>query len=507
MAAEDQYQIVDIPGIGQREVPANLSGEQLDNIVKQIITMERGAEAEAPSDVPTTENIMPAPTMASDIPTDANLAPTPQAPSETIGEKLIGAGEVARTLGTAAVSDIMGKIKGIGTEVLTGDFGKGTAERVYEQENPFGIYQPQTEAGKRYLDRTAKALGVFEGLPPYAPVPSKFGVRKPTRLGTGTTGSLFDRVPSQEKLGLQAQKLYDNAAKSGVQFKTDAFNEKLLNIGREMRAEGYTPKGNTALSAVFKEGLETRIPKDFTELQAIRKMFKTAASDKSNPDYARQAMIALDKFDDYMLNAPESDFIVAGKKGLDSWKQARIAYSKMKKSELFEDLINNAELKTAEGGNLDRTLLNDLTALSKDKNKMKFFTPDEKARIIKLVKSRDARGIAQRVFSLGGLLAPGFGARAGQFKTALYGGIGGFEAGAGGGIPENVLMAAAGTLGSKFAAEQMRKGGIRDLARFARAGGTEIAPGGSAYQVQLPTGAEYYGTGGLLSNIIDEENR
>jgi len=501
MAAEDQYQIVDIPGIGQREVPANLSGEQLDNIVKQIITMERGSEAGAPSDVPTTENIMPAPTMASDIPTDANLAPTPQAPSETIGEKLIGAGEVARTLGTAAVSDIMGKIKGIGTEVLTGDFGKGTAERVYEQENPFGIYQPQTEAGKRYLDRTAKALGVFEGLPPYAPVPSKFGVRKPTRLGTGTTGSLFDRVPSQEKLGLQAQKLYDNAAKSGVQFKTDAFNEKLLNIGREMRAEGFTPKGNTALSAVFKEGLETRIPKDFTELQAIRKMFKTAASDKTNPDYARQAMIALDKFDDYMLNAPESDFIVAGKKGLDSWKQARIAYSKMKKSELFEDLINNAELKTSEGGNLDRTLLNDLTALSKDKNKMKFFTPDEKARIIKLVKSRDFRGIGQRIFSLGGLFAPGFGSRAGQVKLAGYGyGAGAYD-------PITTGAIAGGTLLSKFAAEQMRKGGIRDLARFSRAGGTEIAPGGKAYEVVLPTGSEYYGTSGLLSNLIDEENR
>lgn len=501
MAAEDKYQIVDIPGLGQREVPANLSSEQLDNIVKQIITMERGAEAGAPLDIPTTENITPAPTMASDIPTDENLAPTPQAPSETIGDKLIGVGEVARTLGTAAVSDIMGKVKGIGTEVLTGDFGKGTAERVYEEENPFGIYQPQTEAGKRYLDRTAKALGIFEGLPPYAPVPSKFGVRKPTRLGTGTTGSLFDRVPSQEKLGLQAQKLYDNAAKSGVQFKTDAFNEKLLNIGKEMREFGYTPKANSALSAVFKEGLETRIPKDFTELQAIRKMFKTAASDKSNPDYARQAMIALDKFDDYMLNAPESDFIVAGKKGLDSWKQARIAYSKMKKSEMFEDLINNAELKTSEGGNLDRTLLNDLTALSKDKNKMKFFTPDEKARIIKLVKSRDARGIAQRVFSLGGLFAPGFGSRAGQVKLAGYGyGAGAYD-------PITTGAIAGGTLLSKLTAEQMRKGGIRDLARFARSGGTEIAPGGSAYQVQLPTGAEYYGTSGLLSNLIDEENR
>lgn len=413
---------------------------------------------------------------------------SPSAGSLNLKDKLIGAGEVARTIGTGMVSDFAGKVGGIGKEVVTGDFGKGTAEKFYEEQNPFGVYQPKTETGQRYLKNVADTLGIFEGLPPYAPVPSKFGVKKPAR------------VPTQEQLSLQAGKLYDNAAASGVQFKTDAFNQQLLNIGRELRQEGYTPKGNKALSSVFKEGLETRLPKDFTELQAIRRMFKTAASDKTNPDYARQAMIALDKFDEYILNAPESDFIVAGKKGLESWKQARTAYSKMKKSEMFEDLINTAEKKTSEGGNLDRTLLNDLTSLSNNKDKMKFFTPDEQARINKLVKSKDIRGMAQRVFSLGGLFSPGFGSRAGQVKSALY-----TLGGTAGGAPLETAAIAGGTLLSRLAAEQMRKGGIRDLARFARAGGSEALPGGDAFQIILPTGSQAYGGAGILSNILEED--
>jgi hypothetical protein len=503
--AEPQFQIVDIPGIGQREVPGNLKGADLDKFVQQIIQLE-SPQVTTDADIPT----FTAPTVqvTQDIPTDENLAPTPQAPQRPMSQEfmrraaqipqnIVGSAEAAATLGTGMLSTLGGTLAGIVKEPFTGEPAEQTAQRIQQ-----GLtYTPRTEAGQRITQDVAGALGVFEGLPPYAPVPSRFGIRKPSRIGTGTTGSILDRVPSQETLGLQAQKLYDNATKSGVQFKTDAFNEKLLNIGREMRGFGYTPKANTDLSAVFKEGLETRVPKDFTELQSIRQMFKTAASDKTNPDYARQAMIALDKFDDYMLNAPKEDFVVAGKQGLESWKQARIAYSKMKKSELFEDMINTAELKTAQGGNLDRTLLNDLTALSKDKNKMKFFTPDEKARINKLVKARDARGITQRIFSLGGLLAPGFGSRASQVKLGAYGyGAGAYD-------PLTAGAIAGGTLLSKLTAEQMRKGGIRDLARFARAGGTEIAPGGSAYQVQLPTGAEFYGAGGLLSNVLEEQTQ
>lgn len=497
MPPDNEFITVDIPGLGERRIPANTPDDKIDSIVKQIINLERGENAGAPIDVPTNENITPQPRIASDIPTDENLAPTLQAPERTLGSKImekvlqvpqniIGATEALGTLGSGFLSTAGGTLAGIAKEPFTGEPAEQTAQRIQQ-----GLtYTPRTEAGQKITQDVVNAMSLFEGLPPYAPVPSKFGIRKPS----------IGKVPSQEKLGLQAQKFYDAANKSGVQFRTEAFKDKMIGIAKDLRSEGYTPKAFTTLSSAFEEGAFSKFPRDFTEVQSIRAMFKNAASVGGSE--GRLAMKALDKFDDYMINAPESDFVVAGKKGLESWKQARTAYSKMKKSELFEDMINNAELKTSEGGNLDRTLLNDLTALSKDKNKMKFFTPDERARIVKLVKSNDARGMVQRVFSMGGLMAPGFGSRAGQFKSALY------TLGAtGGGEPLTTGAIAGGTLLSRLAAEQMRKSGIRDLARFARSGGTEIAPGGKAYQIQLPTGSEYYGTSGLLSNVIDEENQ
>lgn len=489
-------QIIEIPGIGNVAFPETMSMDELNLAVQDIISKQAQQTDFASMDqsIPSEETFLPR--VDQSIPTDQNLAPTSQSPqmpfsqqimrkAAQIPQNIVGSAEAMASLGTGMLSTLGGTVAGIAKSPFTGEPAEQIAERIQR-----GLtYTPRTEAGQRITQDVAGALGIFEGLPPYAPVPSKFGIRKPTR------------VPTQEQLGLQAQKFYDQANKSGVRFDTQAFNNKMIDIAKNLRKEGYTPKAYRELSAVFEDaGLETRIPRDFTEVQAIRKMFKNVAGSK-DPAQARLAMKALDEFDDYMINAPQSDFAVAGKKGLESWKNARSAFSRMKKSELFEDMINTAELKTSEGGNLDRTLLNDLTNLSKDKNKMKFFTPDERARINKLVKSKDPRGMAQRMFSLGGLLAPGFGSRGGVLKTAGYGyGAGAYD-------PTYAASIAGSSLLSRLAAEQMRKGGIRDLARFARAGGSEIAPGGKAFQVQLPTGAEYYGAGGLLSNVIDEENR
>lgn len=498
-------QIVEIPGVGNVAFPESMSIDELNFAVQDIISQQSQQVDFSSMDqsIPSEQTFLPqmADQVDRSIPTDANLAPEPQAPqkpkqlSQEVMKKIlsspgnvfdpyIGAGETLATLGTGAASTLYGTLGGI----LQEPFTSVDAEKFAESMQNKYTYSPRTAYGQQMTKDVANALGVFEGLPPYAPTPSKFGVRKPAK------------VPTQQQLGLQAEKFYNQANKSGVQFKTQAFKNKMLDIAGNLRKEGYTPKQFTELSAAFEEGAFSRFPRDFTEIQSIRSMFKNAAGSK-DPAQARLAMKALDEFDNYMINAPQSDFAVAGKQGLQAWKNARSAYSKMKKSELFEDMINNAELKTSEGGNLDRVLLQDLTNLSKDKNKMKFFTPDERARINKLVKSRDVRGMAQRVFSLGGLLAPGFGSRGGVIRTVGYGyGAGAYD-------PVTTSAIAGGTLLSRLAAEQMRKGGIRDLARFARAGGSEIAPGGRAYQVQLPTGAEYYGTSGLLSNIIDEENR
>ena len=104
-----------------------------------------------------------------------------------------------------------------------------------------------------------------------------------------------------------------------------------------------------------------------------------------------------------------------------------------------------------------------------------------------------------------GTVAPRFTSGTG-LRTGAYGLGAGAEL-AQGGLPLTTLGIGAGSKIAELGAEGLRKGGIQDLATLARAGGYELAPRRAKFGLILPTGSEYYGTGGLLSNIIDKESR
>jgi hypothetical protein len=106
--------------------------------------------------------------------TQQQLAPAPQAPS--VLDRVIGAGETALTLGTAAtggtVGTIIGTGKGLTQQILSGEFGTPEAVREIEKAAAEGAqaltYQPRTEAGQEMVQATGKFLG--EVLPPVLPV-------------------------------------------------------------------------------------------------------------------------------------------------------------------------------------------------------------------------------------------------------------------------------------------------------------------------------------------------
>lgn len=101
------------------------------------------------------------------------LAPAPKAPS--VLDRIIGAGETALTLGTAAtggtVGTIIGTGKGLTEQILSGEFGTPQAARAVEKAAAEGAqaltYQPRTEAGREMVQATGQFLG--EVLPPVLP--------------------------------------------------------------------------------------------------------------------------------------------------------------------------------------------------------------------------------------------------------------------------------------------------------------------------------------------------
>ena len=106
--------------------------------------------------------------------TQQQIAPAPQQP--TLGQQLVGAGEAALSLGTAATGGTLGTIGGavggLAQQILGGQFGTPEAARAVEQAAAKGAqaltYQPRTEAGQEQVQAVGQVLANV--LPPVLPV-------------------------------------------------------------------------------------------------------------------------------------------------------------------------------------------------------------------------------------------------------------------------------------------------------------------------------------------------
>ncbi len=106
--------------------------------------------------------------------TQQQIAPAPTQP--TIAQRLVGAGETALSLGTAAtggtLGTLAGTLKGLSEQILSGQFGTAEAVRAVERAAAEGsralTYQPRTETGQEMVQAAGQFLAT--ALPPVLPV-------------------------------------------------------------------------------------------------------------------------------------------------------------------------------------------------------------------------------------------------------------------------------------------------------------------------------------------------
>lgn len=218
--------------------------------------------------------------------------------------------------------------------------------------------------------------------------------------GVGARGRVGETA---DQLAAQATAAYDKAAQSGLQFNNQDFRTSMAGIIGGLRQEGYSPTAYPKIEAITKELMNNR-PKDFVELQALRKIIQGAQGSAD----ATERMLATnlkDKFDEYVLNAPASHFAGTNTKdGVEAWKDARNVYSRMKKGEIFDEMLQNAELdksKFTQSGS-ENSLAAQLRNLAKNKAKMRMFTPDEQDAITAAAKG----GNVQNLLKFFGRFAP-----------------------------------------------------------------------------------------------------
>jgi hypothetical protein len=205
-------------------------------------------------------------------------------------------------------------------------------------------------------------------------------------------------------------------------------------------------------------------PKDWTELQALRKMIK-GGQKSIDPEERRLASILLDEYDNYLTNVPKTDIVAGDGKAVGrAWEEARNTYSRMKKAEVFEDMLETAKLdrsKFTQSGE-ENSLAKQLRDLAKNEKRMRLFTKDEQEAIAKASKG----GTTQNLLKFFGRFAP-----TGPVSGLFTGGISVMA-------PAVGVPLAAGAAASRMAATGMRRASVEDLASIMRAGQAPQVTGG-----------------------------
>jgi hypothetical protein len=326
----------------------------------------------------------------------------------------------------------------------------------------------------------------FTKAPLYVPtVASKLFKESKVNLGA---------IPEQEFFQQQATNLFNQAQSEGITLKKNVFQSNMKNLPSRLRQEGYTPSGNFPdVNAAIKELTSGKQPVDFTEIQSLRTMIKNGQA-SINANERRIATRLLDEFDDYMANMPVRDIKIGNKEALKTWQEARDSYAKFKKSEIFTDMLQEAELdksKFVQSG-AENSLAKQMRQLAKNEKRMRLFSKGEQDAIIEAAKGSDL----QQTLKFVGRFAP----------TSTVSALPTLALGAGDTATGGMFAGA--TLAGRMGATKMREGAIKDLAKFMRSG----LP--NRYNVQprnlnlINTGTQYGIPQGLLSNyLINPEDK
>jgi len=414
-----------------------------------------------------------------DVPTVVGQVPNPpiNEPKRSMQEKMMALYEVPATMLSGAALTIPSAVSALAT---------GEAPMAMAQRN---MYQPRSGASQDVLQSIGSAFEATK-LPPVIPttgmIPSyarmaqattpqvRQGGQIATQAVRETAQPVVNRMaealrkepkldvaeiaktaPSVEELATQSSQLFKQAKESNVELNAKNFSNTMKTIGKDLREEGYDPRLYPKLDVAFSELQNAKVPKDFNELRTLRK-FIQGAQKSSDLEEKRLATILKDEFDTYVANIPESSIKAGSKEGLEAWKQARDAYTRMSKGEIFEDMLENAQLDTSKFSmsGIENSLAQQLRQLAKNDKKMRMFTPKEQTAIKDAVKG----GKVQNMLRFFGKFAPTSSVSSipALLTTAASAPLG--------------LTLTGGAIGGRYLAQQIRKSDVKNLAALMRAG-------------------------------------
>ena len=434
--------------------------------------------------------------ISSDVPTvitEQNRGSVaPVEPQRSMIDKLKALYEVPATIGSGMIAQPAGAAYGVYKGITSPQYG--TQEGVEQGRQASAQlaeklqYQPTSPVTGDVLNSVNEAIGAAK-LPPYlgniGAIPSmEQALRSPAlnqgirNAGTVTKAvgenikpvaqnmgeamasalrkkpSIVETAPTSASLAEESTKYFNKAKDSGVELNPTYFTNMMKSVGTDLREFGYDARTMPKVAVALENLQRTDLPKDFQELSVLRRFIRNAQRSKEL-DEKMVATRLKAEFDDYVANMPESSIIGGNKEGLADWQKARDAYTKLSKSEVFEDMLDKAEIRDSKLST-EQYLHNKLLQLSEDDKRMRLFTPEEQDAIRKAAK---------------GTKMQNFMANAAKYNlknlgTATLGSLLGFSLAGGPGV----IVAPALGAAAKYKATKIRKNDVNNLAAMVRAG-------------------------------------
>ena len=257
----------------------------------------------------------------------------------------------------------------------------------------------------------------------------------------------IEGAPGPDQLRGQAGALYDKAEASGVRFKADYYDKFVDTALAKMVDEGADPilSPNISRIADVLEKTKGSTP-SIAQLAITRKQFSNAAGSADRAE-ARLGSIGVDMVDDFVEGGASN---VGG-----TLKEARAIWSRLRKSEVIDTAIENAQVAQA---GVEAGLRNEFRSLWKARGskKMRGFTDAELDAIKAVSEGNFGANVLRRIGSLGG------GLDASRNMLNLMGGVAGGAAV--GGPVGAALVPVAGHLAARAS-----RAGTKNRAALARA--------------------------------------
>jgi len=349
---------------------------------------------------------------------------------------LIGAGEVGLSLLTSAIAEPLAGLGGVAGAIGT-DAERGT--EVIEQAREAFTFQPRTEKGQEFLQKTGEflqpiadffkkiekelgdnvfketnspalaaaaatiptaiveVLGVTAGT---LPLRATKAAKKALKQGK-ISKSISESAPSVEQLKDTARAVYKEIDDTGAIINKNAFSSLSNKLVSEAKRSGLdkdiTPNAVSALKR-FQEldGKNVSI----TELDILRKVAQGAADSLNRTEKAIGIQM-IDTIDTFLDNANEKIFLDPSGRVPDfgpKYKAARDLWGRARRSELLDDAFTKARIQAT---GFENGLRIHFRSILNNKKQRRFFSQDEIKAIEKVVMGDTKENIAKLIGRLG----------------------------------------------------------------------------------------------------------